>query len=102
MSEKLTLVPAKKSAPTAIEPAVEPPNVFAWSDRFVQRHIGPGEDEAGHLLKACGFKSLDALIDAAVPSQIRLRKPLNLPPARSEHGLLGELKTIASQNQVFW
>lgn len=53
------------------------------------------------MLKICGFKSLDSLIDAAVPSQIRLKRPLNLPSSRSEHGLLTELKTIAGRNLVF-
>src|SRR5580765_1705471 len=102
MSEKLTLAPPKKPGPAALDAAATAtPNVFAWSDRFVQRHIGPGEEETRQMLQACGFKTLDSLIDAAVPAQIRLRKSLNLPPSRSEHGLLGELKSIASQNQVF-
>src|SRR4029079_16704739 len=37
----------------------------------------------------------------AVPKQIRLSKPLNLPAAQSEFEVLRELKSIASQNQVF-
>ena len=53
------------------------------------------------MLESTGFSSLDALIDAAVPSQIRLKRPLRLPPSRSEYGLLGELKKIAAQNQIF-
>lgn len=53
------------------------------------------------MSKACGFESLEALVDAVVPESIRRRQPLNLPPARSEHGLLGELRQIASRNQVF-
>ena len=53
------------------------------------------------MLELCGFESLDALADAAVPEQIRLRKPLNLPASRSEYGLLGELKQVASKNYVF-
>lgn len=53
------------------------------------------------MLEACGFKSLDALIDTAVPAQIRDRKSLELPPSRSEHGLLAELREVAEQNQVF-
>jgi len=53
------------------------------------------------MLAVCGFPSLDALIDAAVPAQIRLRRPLNLPPSRSEHRLLNELREIAAKNQIF-
>jgi glycine dehydrogenase len=53
------------------------------------------------MLQACGYPTLDALIDAAVPKDIRLGRSLRLPPARSEHGLLAELRTIAGQNLVF-
>ena len=48
-----------------------------------------------------GYPSLEALVDAAVPSQIRLRRPLQLPAARSEHEVLAALREIAAQNQVF-
>src|SRR6185436_11094004 len=51
--------------------------------------------------QTCGYASLDAMIDAAVPKGIRLDKPLNLPAARSEHGALTELRAIAAQNRVF-
>ena len=53
------------------------------------------------MLDLLGYPSLDALIDEAVPAQIRLRRPLQLPAARSEHEVLAALKEIASQNQVF-
>ncbi len=53
------------------------------------------------MLGLLGYPSLEALIDEAVPSRIRLRRPLRLPPARSEHEVLATLKDIASQNQVF-
>src|SRR5256885_3188503 len=100
MSEKLTLAPGAKGS--QVLPAKSPPsNVFAWSDRFVQRHIGPTTAEVQEMLQTCGFADLDSLIDAAVPSSIRLKRPLDLPPSRSEHGLLSELKTIAGKNRVF-
>src|SRR5262245_43482273 len=76
-------------------------NAFAWSDRFVTRHIGPRPSDVEAMLRECGFKSLDALVDATAPAQIRSSKTLNLPPSRSEHGLLAELRKIAGQNQVF-
>src|SRR5688572_7959325 len=74
---------------------------FAWSDRFAARHIGPQGEDVERMLQECGFKNLEALINTAVPAQIRDQKPLNLPAARSEHGLLAELRKIAGQNQVF-
>ncbi len=70
-------------------------------DRFVHRHIGPSAVEAREMLELLGFKSLDGLIDAAVPGGIRLGKKLNLPGARSEFEALAELRRIASGNKVF-
>ena len=70
------------------------------SDTFARRHIGPGDADVRAMLEVVGFDSLDALIDATVPGDIRLKQPLNLPEARSEAALLDELKAIASQNRV--
>ena len=70
-------------------------------DQFVRRHIGPSLAATREMLGLLGYPSLAALTDEAVPSQIRLRRPLQLPAARSEHEVLAALKDIASQNQVF-
>ena len=53
------------------------------------------------MLRLLGYPSLEALMDEAVPPAIRLRRPLQLPAARSEHEVLAALKDIAAQNQVF-
>ena len=53
------------------------------------------------MLAALGYDSLDAFIDAVVPGDIRLARPLALPPARSEPEVLAGLRAIADQNQVF-
>ncbi len=53
------------------------------------------------MLGLLGYSTLEALVAEAVPAQIRLRRPLQLPAARSEHEVLAALKAIASQNQVF-
>jgi len=71
------------------------------SDQFRCRHIGPSPDETREMLRVLGYSSLETLIDDAVPSAIRLRQPLKLPPARGEHEVLAALKTMAAQNQVF-
>ncbi|HEU0010651.1 MAG TPA: aminomethyl-transferring glycine dehydrogenase [Verrucomicrobiae bacterium] len=76
-------------------------NALPWTDRFPSRHIGPDAEDIAAMLKTCGFPSLDAMIDAAVPKNIRLAQPLNLPAARSEYGALAELRAIAAQNKVF-
>src|SRR2546421_4527620 len=69
--------------------------------RFIARHIGPNAKDVVEMLEALGKGSLDALIDATVPKGIRLQRPLDLPPGRSEYGLLRDLQQIAAKNQVF-
>ena len=63
---------------------------------FSSRHIGPDAEETAAMLKAVGASSLDALIDEAIPSRIRLKTPLNLPdghcsPRSATAGLEPEL-----------
>jgi glycine dehydrogenase len=53
------------------------------------------------MLDVIGEPSLDALIDATVPPGIRMPRPLNLPGPRSESEVLGELRAMASRNQVY-
>jgi len=67
---------------------------------FSRRHIGPNEAEAAEMLRAVGFESLDALIDATVPKNIRLGRDLSLPEAKSEAEALAELRAISKKNKV--
>jgi len=67
---------------------------------FQRRHIGPGDRETEVLLAACGYESLDALTEAAVPESIRTRNTLSLPPGRSEQEALADLRAIAERNVV--
>src|SRR5437879_3599749 len=91
-------------SPTGKEslPAVAPnrSDLLAPTDSFARRHIGPGTQEIRQMLEVMGFSDLDALIDTAVPKQIRLTRPLQLPAARGEHQVLADLRAIAVQNQV--
>src|SRR6185437_10764338 len=82
--------------PMAIAPAS-----LVHPDRFASRHLGPDPDEVREMLKVVGYGSLDAFIDAVIPDDIRFRKPLNIPSARSERETLGALRALASKNQVF-
>ncbi len=77
------------------------PSAFAHPDTFARRHIGPQADETAAMLQTLGHDSLDAMIDALVPADIRLTAPLDIPPALSEFDALRQLKAIASKNQVF-
>ena len=68
---------------------------------FESRHIGPDAADAEQMLEVVGAKSLDALIDEAIPPRIRLQKALNLPEGRAEHQFLRDLAEIAAKNRVF-
>ncbi len=69
-------------------------------DGFVARHIGPSEADIAAMLHAVGTASLDELADRAVPSSIRLGRPLDLPPAVDEAGALAELRALAARNRA--
>ncbi|QGG96210.1 aminomethyl-transferring glycine dehydrogenase [Actinomarinicola tropica] len=67
---------------------------------FADRHIGPDDEALRRMLDVVGIDSLEALVDAAVPSTIRQDAPLDLPAALSEEEALGELRSIAAENEV--
>jgi glycine dehydrogenase len=80
-----------------------------FTDRFATRHIGPREHEIKEMLDLLGFGSLDDLIDATIPRQIRTSRPLSFDDAdphigetgRSEFEILGDLRQMAAKNKVF-
>ena len=82
--------------PTVGRDSVEPTNL----DSFAHRHIGPNKEEIDAMLRELGFENLDALIDAAIPKNIRLDRQLNLPEAKPENEALAELRAIAQKNKV--
>ena len=45
---------------------------------FAYRHIGPRRDDVEEMLELLGYDTLDSFIDAVVPEQIRLNRPLAL------------------------
>src|SRR5438552_13893430 len=69
-------------------------------DSFARRHIGPNQQAHSAMLAEISFENLDALIDATVPKNIRLDRPLNLPEAASEWDALAELRKLAKKNVV--
>jgi len=71
------------------------------TDVFVPRHLGPTDADIQEMLAILGLHSLDALIDATVPDDIRLRRPLKLRPHSTEHEVLSELQAMAGRNHVY-
>jgi glycine dehydrogenase len=70
-------------------------------DKFEQRHIGPDEQQVASMLRVIGVPSLDSLVNAAIPGAIRLKRPLQLPPAEAEHDYLHRLRAVAARNRGF-
>jgi glycine dehydrogenase len=67
---------------------------------FVGRHIGPTDAAVASMLEVIGQPSLEALVDAALPTAIRSQVPLNLAAAESESAVIGELRGLAGRNRV--
>lgn len=68
---------------------------------FAHRHIGSSESQIQEMLGALGLSSLDALMQATVPQDIRLARSLDLPPAQSEEEVLAELRHLSARNRVY-
>jgi glycine dehydrogenase len=76
-------------------------NAIPQPDSFVSRHIGPSEADVGAMLAVLGYPSLDAFVDAVIPSNIRFRGALDLPAARSEQDALAAFKSEMSGNELW-
>ena len=77
-------------------------SVIPQPDSFVERHIGPSDADVRAMLEALGYSSLDALIDATVPANIRFRRPLDLPAPMAEQDALAAFESMVAPNEVWW
>ncbi|MFT5124019.1 MAG: glycine dehydrogenase, partial [Verrucomicrobiales bacterium] len=75
-------------------------SLYRIADAFADRHIGPRDEDLPAMLTAIGQDSLDALIDAAVPTGIRADHELILPDALTEAEALKKLQAFADENQI--
>jgi len=78
-----------------------PRDLLAPLDTFERRHTGSPDADVALMLQTVGHPSLEALADAAVPANIRLKRDLRLPAAASETTALAELRAIAAKNKVY-
>src|SRR5690348_6092158 len=69
---------------------------------FVDRHVGPADDDKAKMLAVVGYGSLEDLVADAIPSSIKdeFGRRSQLPPAATEGQVLAELREIASANTV--
>lgn len=68
---------------------------------FALRHIGPSSKEQDAMLNAIGLSTIDELISETIPSDIRLKKDLNLDAAMSEQAYLNHIYELSKLNNVF-
>ncbi|HMV42098.1 MAG TPA: aminomethyl-transferring glycine dehydrogenase [Leptospiraceae bacterium] len=76
-------------------------NPLTPADTFLKRHVGSDSKEVKEMLATLGYESLDAMINTAVPANIRLKNPIQVTEAKSEYEVLQELKRIFSKNKIF-
>ncbi len=74
--------------------------LIAAQDDFVPRHIGPTPADIEAMLATLGAADLGALTRQAVPDDIRLDRPLDLPARLGESAAIARLRALAGQNTV--
>src|SRR5260370_155257 len=65
---------------------------LAFTDLFIDRHIGPRPAEVQEMLTFLKLNSLGELIEAVLPKSIRTSRPLNLGSPGTEFNHLARLK----------
>ena len=70
-------------------------------NNFINRHLGPREKDLPEMFKAIGVKDMEQLIYETIPDNIRLKQPLQLPPAMTETQFMRHIQKLADRNKVF-
>jgi glycine dehydrogenase len=71
------------------------------TDSFALRHLGPRETDLAAMLATIGVASLEQLIDETIPSDIRLKKPLDLEHIMTEYEYANHIRILGRTNKVF-
>lgn len=71
------------------------------TDSFIERHVGPRQNDVNEMLKTIGVSSLEQLINETIPDDIRLDKDLDLPPPMSEFEFTNHINNLGAKNKVF-
>ena len=66
------------------------------SNEFARRHIGSNESETRQMLSLIGVKTLEELIDKAIPASIRNPKTLQVTDSVSEAEYLELIRQMAA------
>ncbi|WP_432671905.1 aminomethyl-transferring glycine dehydrogenase [Flavobacterium sp. SM2513] len=71
------------------------------TDSFALRHLGPRENDLPKMLETIGVETLDQLIHETIPSDIRLKKPLELEHIMTEYEYANHIRLLGRTNKVF-
>ena len=71
------------------------------TDKFVERHIGPNEEEIKKMLAKINADSIEELLEETIPPSIRLDKPLDLESGISEFEFSKHIQTLGRKNENF-
>ncbi|MFM7491073.1 MAG: aminomethyl-transferring glycine dehydrogenase [Actinomycetota bacterium] len=69
---------------------------------FVDRHIGPSQDQTATMLHELGYATLDEFVNAVLPETIKIKERFGalLPNPISEVEVIKELKKISNENVI--
>jgi len=71
------------------------------TDSFALRHLGPRETDLAAMLETIGVETLDQLIYETIPSDIHLKKPLELELIMTEYEYANHIRILGRTNKVF-
>jgi glycine dehydrogenase len=71
------------------------------TDAFALRHLGPRENDLPKMLETIGVETLDQLIFETIPTDIRLKKPLELEHIMTEYEYANHIRLLGRTNKVF-
>jgi len=75
-------------------------SLYDFTDKFVNRHIGPDQAETQEMLSVIGVASVEELMNQTVPEKIRLKEDLNISQSLSETEFLNYLRNVSGKNQI--
>jgi len=83
-----------KATPPATGSLLQFPDGVFSSEKFAERHLGLSDNDRAEMLRVVGYDFMDDLLQATVPSAIRLRSALSLAASTTEHEVLSELREL--------
>jgi glycine dehydrogenase len=71
------------------------------TDSFALRHLGPRDHDLPKMLETIGVETLDQLISETIPTDIRLKKPLELEHIMTEYEYANHIRLLGRTNKVY-